>query len=744
MVSIQRLTQSLSLSLCFFLNSASAVEFVVTSTVDEVDAALGDGLCATAASQCTLRAAVQEANALAGADVITLPAGLYNIGISGSGEDLSATGDYDISSNITINGAGAGQVFIDAFRLDRVFDISTSGVATLNGLTIRNGSVTDSGSNNHSTFGGGIKNYGVLTLNDCNVDRNNATADGGGIYSFNGWPSATLTINRSVISNNVITGSGGGVATVNTNATIRDSVIRDNWNGSVASTVLGGGIFHSGPGFPAQNLAIINSTISNNHVIGDGGGIYNLGGTVTLTNSTVSANSAGGSLGGGFFVAAQALGVLNNVTVAFNSASVGGNLYVESGATATLENSIVSANTAGGDCVVGAGGTLIAVGNNLDSDGNCSASITVLDPLLGALADNDGPGYTHALLAGSPAIDGAASCLATDQRSYARPGSNCDLGAYEVAGVMPAIPVETPPPNTGTSLDPNNSAPTAYDLPDAVAAGGVLNGMMSGSDPDGDPLIYVFSGAGPSQGSVGMPVPGSVNSVAGAYIYTPLASASGTDSFTYHVCDNRGACSADATMTITITSGTVDSEINVTLTPSVGNTNDLTIVSESGLNAIAADPDYTYPLGGYFFTVDDVPTDSGGAAGETVITIQLAASATIPADAEVRKMDVTGTWRTLGAGPSAVVSTAVIDTVLKTITLTLRDNDMFDLNAAVGVIDDPIAIGVPVAAPTGQCRRLLRLWRLLRELNPEEVISVNPYLGSVMHTCKERWDQWRK
>jgi hypothetical protein len=53
-----------------------------------------------------------------------------------------------------------------------------------------------------------------------------------------------------------------------------------------------------------------------------------------------------------------------------------------------------------------------------------------LDPL----ADNGGPTLTHALLAGSPAIDAAdaAVCPATDQRGVARPqGSACDVGSFE-------------------------------------------------------------------------------------------------------------------------------------------------------------------------------------------------------------------------------------------------------------------------------------------------------------------------
>ena len=68
----------------------------VDSETDAVDSAIGDGNCATLAGECTLRAAVQEANALSGSDTIVLPAGEYviAIGIQGESEDLAASGDY--------------------------------------------------------------------------------------------------------------------------------------------------------------------------------------------------------------------------------------------------------------------------------------------------------------------------------------------------------------------------------------------------------------------------------------------------------------------------------------------------------------------------------------------------------------------------------------------------------------------------------------------------------------------------
>src|SRR5206468_3475874 len=76
--------------------------------------------------------------------------------------------------------------------------------------------------------------------------------------------------------------------------------------------------------------------------------------------------------------------------------------------------------------------------NNLENGNTCGFSaagdIRNADPKLGPLADNSGPTHTHALLAGSPAIDAGSSSgfAATDQRGVARPqGGRADIGAYE-------------------------------------------------------------------------------------------------------------------------------------------------------------------------------------------------------------------------------------------------------------------------------------------------------------------------
>jgi CSLREA domain-containing protein len=103
-----------------FVTPAHAAAFTVNNTSDAVDATPGDGVCATAPGNgvCTLRAAIQEANALPGDDTITVPAGTYTLTIPGRDEYFAATGDFNITSNITINGAGAGSTIIQAGTLE--------------------------------------------------------------------------------------------------------------------------------------------------------------------------------------------------------------------------------------------------------------------------------------------------------------------------------------------------------------------------------------------------------------------------------------------------------------------------------------------------------------------------------------------------------------------------------------------------------------------------------------------------
>ena len=96
--------------------AASAADFVVNDTADVVDATPGGGAGRTAEGACTLRAAVQEADALGEPSTVALPAGTHALSIAGANEDAAASGDLTVTAPLTIVGGGADATTIDDLR----------------------------------------------------------------------------------------------------------------------------------------------------------------------------------------------------------------------------------------------------------------------------------------------------------------------------------------------------------------------------------------------------------------------------------------------------------------------------------------------------------------------------------------------------------------------------------------------------------------------------------------------------
>jgi len=378
-------------ALCLVAAPGHAATFVVDTTADTVDADTSDGICRDSGGACSLRAAIQQANALAGDDTIQLSAATYALSIAG-GDDLASSGDLDITGNLTLTGAATASTIIDGGGVDRVLDIDPSGAGgvnvTITNLTVRGG--------NAGEAGGGIRNFGTLSLNNVTLTANSSGINGGGLFNR-----GTLTLTNSTVSGNTAGADGGGI-----------------YNGS------------------GSTLTLTASTLSGNSANStsrNGGGLFNASGaTATLTNVTVSGNSA--NSGGGGVYNSGGTATLTNVTLADNAAALGGGLFNAAG-TATLTNTVVAGST-GGNC----SGAIASLGNNLDSGGTCAfagaGDLSNQNPLLGPLANNGGATQTRALSAGSPAIDagGNAACPASDQRGVARPfpvGGSCDIGAFE-------------------------------------------------------------------------------------------------------------------------------------------------------------------------------------------------------------------------------------------------------------------------------------------------------------------------
>jgi len=387
---------------------ATAAVFNVNDTTDLVDSNSADGICLTSDTTCSLRAAIQQANALAGTHTINIPAGQFRLTLSGIGENAAASGDLDVTADVDIIGAGPDLTTIDAGGIDRVFHLLGTAPVVVSGVTIRGGAASDS--TNTNFLGGGIylESSAVLDLAHCAVTTNSANA-GGGIFAQN-----------------------------SSDVAISDCTFRDNSALNLGFTNIQGSAILTGGTMDLDRVEVSNNTASPT-----AGAVLALNATsLAIRNSTISSNQdAGISIQNTEFD-------LINSTVIANSAN-GMNFFSFSGLhPLTVRNSIL-ANNGAFDCnsfIHPAAMDFIGE-YNLDSDGSCplddvppTVDLPSTNPMLGPLALHGGHTRTHVPLVGSLVIDAGnnARCEADDQRGAVRPldvlglGATCDIGAVEV------------------------------------------------------------------------------------------------------------------------------------------------------------------------------------------------------------------------------------------------------------------------------------------------------------------------
>ncbi len=385
----------------FFLatGTSNAATFVVNETIDNVDDNPGDGFCAVPfTGNCSLRAAVQEANALSGADTILLGPGTFTLTREGVGEDAAVTGDLDLLDAVTIIGAGRASTIISGGFIDRVFDVIAAGAnVSLYDLEVRYGAT------NH--VGGGIRHEGSLSLLLSGVSIfGNLALNGAGLNNI-----GTAYLIDSEVAYNFTTssGCGGGIK---------------NIGGYLA--VLGSSIHHNGAGTGST-----------------GGGICNFGlpegpTGLFIQRSTVSDNAPDGLAG--INVSGNTWIFIEGSTIADND--LFGIRTVSNGTPPEISCSIVSGHSTA-DC---SSETLppITSGFTLSQDGSCSDVQTDLigDPLLGPLVSGGGRPLARAPYAGSPAIDGGSNSLCPGTDQWGRPRTMdgdqngtpiADIGALE-------------------------------------------------------------------------------------------------------------------------------------------------------------------------------------------------------------------------------------------------------------------------------------------------------------------------
>jgi len=392
--------------------------FAVNTTNDTVDITPGDGVCADINGQCSLRAAIMEANAnMNGADpnnpantqdTIVLPAGTFLLTIPPAGTFDASTGHLDINDSLSIVGAGPGQTIIQAANGDQVFSIldlipanspdpgqQGPGItASISNLTITGGQASAVDPFNLGggaiVWDAGTEGVGTLNLTSVVISGNTSTGAGGGLAlsDFGLNPDSNVVISNSVIQGNSALTAGGGISTNGAlSLTLANSQIINNQaldaNPADASPQQGGGLLLFSPNPTASQIhsSTISGNIAGGSGTGQGGGIWTDQAVVIDQGSIISGNQAGADGGGiwsGLINATDSVTV-NASTISANQAGGnGGGVQVDvsnAGSFSVLFSRIVNnSSVVGGDGLNNASTSAVAADDNW---WGCNAGPTV-------------------------------------------------------------------------------------------------------------------------------------------------------------------------------------------------------------------------------------------------------------------------------------------------------------------------------------------------------------------------------
>jgi predicted outer membrane repeat protein len=336
--------------------------------------------------------------------------------------------------------------------------ILNSGMLALTGVSVAANSAGAT-PNDYTSGGAGIENAGgtITAILDSTFSGNRAAYNGGGIDnavggSIIGQISGSHFLNNQAryggglidfagigqISRTTFVGNtalgvagayGGGIYAVGAIALIEACTFDGN-----SSTEYGGGVYAES----TNAITLVAASLFTGNSSASGGGLMEYDGSMgAIVNSTFSGNTATID-GGGIEIGTGTIDSIVNSTITGNTAPLGANMYSASTTAIPIQNSIFGVPLGGGANFAGAS---TDAGGNFSDDmtpGGAAAIVPGVDYDL-ALAANGGPTKTHALLAGSPAVDATGACPSalhnTDQRGAPR-DANCDSGAYEYNAIF--------------------------------------------------------------------------------------------------------------------------------------------------------------------------------------------------------------------------------------------------------------------------------------------------------------------
>jgi len=341
----------------------------------------------------------------------TAGTGVSSVANPGNGGGLHVTGAGDVTiTGGTVNGNVADEEGGGLWN--------ESGLMTIDGTTISGNSANAGNNGGNDQGGGGIFNIGgTLDIDNATITGNFATmnsGNGGGVMTVGG----IVTIDNSTIADNDAARAGGGIENNAGDVTLTQVVLggADAADGNFAG-INGGGLHVSGTG----TTDIFGGTVQNNVAAQEGGGLWNSGtGTMTIQaggmgGTLIDSNVANGDGavqgGGGVFNVGGTLSITdatisNNVSNATAAGNGGGGILIEGGENNTIIDTIISGNTANTSGTADGGGILLSGGATLDISGgtisgnsanragggieNNASTVTLTDVTLGGATPSDG------------------------------------------------------------------------------------------------------------------------------------------------------------------------------------------------------------------------------------------------------------------------------------------------------------------------------------------------------------------
>src|SRR5579859_641787 len=285
--------------------------------VDRTDDVFATGCIVATPNDCSLRGAVQNANANPGSTIVLAAQQTYQLTDTPSGElVLTATTVISTSQALCITNCLAVVAGGPSWPY-RLLEVKPGATVTVDAVEFTHG--VDSN-------GGALENFGTLSLSGSQIFSNTAYGWGGGILNY-----GTLTLSNTVINGNKAATTGGAIANQADVARpgkmtiVNSNIITNSVTGPLAGQGSGGGItsFDNISGTIHPLVSIVNSNILSNTgtITGFGGGLY-VDGVMTLTNVALQGNSAAG--GGGAYVHFGTLNMQGGSVVSNTSLTSGG------------------------------------------------------------------------------------------------------------------------------------------------------------------------------------------------------------------------------------------------------------------------------------------------------------------------------------------------------------------------------------------------------------------------------------